>query len=60
KCQACYSQNPGSSDNNLAFEELTKYISRSQSQCDENIDVYKWWQNSKHEFPLLQGNICLW
>ncbi|CAG8524144.1 27077_t:CDS:2 [Dentiscutata erythropus] len=53
KYQAYYSQNPSSSDNNLAFEELTKYISRTQYQSDENIDVYKWWQNSKHEFPGL-------
>ncbi|KAF0515234.1 hypothetical protein F8M41_017352 [Gigaspora margarita] len=53
KCQAYYSQNPSFSGNNLAFEELTQYISRLQSQFDENIDVCEWWQNSKHEFPGL-------
>ncbi|CAG8735058.1 20536_t:CDS:2, partial [Racocetra persica] len=53
KCQVYYSHNPSSSGNNLTSEEFTRYISRSQSQFDENFDVYKWWQNSNHEFPGL-------
>ncbi|CAG8792987.1 32192_t:CDS:1, partial [Racocetra persica] len=58
KCQAYYLQNPSSSGNSLASEELAseellQYISYLQSQFDENIDVYKWWKISKHEFPGL-------
>ncbi|CAG8755508.1 18856_t:CDS:2, partial [Racocetra fulgida] len=45
--------NPSSSGNSLIYEEVTRYVSRLQSQFDKNFDVYKWWQNSKHEFPGL-------
>ncbi|CAG8739389.1 7835_t:CDS:2, partial [Dentiscutata heterogama] len=60
KCQAYYSQITCSFGNNLdksiqelASEELERYISLPRFPFSENFDLYKWWKDSKHIFPGL-------
>ncbi|CAG8655651.1 5977_t:CDS:2 [Dentiscutata erythropus] len=60
KCEAYYSQIASSFGNtlnksiqDLASEELERYISLPQFLFNENFDLYKWWKDSKHIFPGL-------